>query len=606
MSAPPSVCGASSSSHQAPRSVISAMRPASSPAASAASRHRGSASPWTSALTKSSPGRAELKDAASVPLARGENRLPAPPRGTVGAMAWIARRAPLALLAAALAVALSTPPGGGAAAIPTCAPGGPPVVLAGSVGAADARTYRTLPFDVTPGTTRVEVGFAWADAGAPAGAPSRTVLDLGLWDADGVGTPAGFRGWSGSRQGRIADGQAPVWVQADTAERGYRPGPVEPGTWNVDLGIATVAPGGASWRVEVRCLAVPVGPAFVPHPVDPTHVARAVPGWYFGDFHMHGYHSNPHGPDWDRFVAYARAAGLDFLPVTEYVTNQHWDELGPVQEANPDLLIWPGREIVTYYGHVTALGETPSVIDWRVGAPAPSLTIGEIQRRSRADGALFQVNHPTIFPHALFGDLCRGSAVDTMEILTGHVLVDPREYGMPAAGPVENPFMRTAIAKWDGLLAAGDKITAVSGSDDKLGPGYGTSATAVYADQLSRPALKRAIRAGHVYVRTRGVHGSPSLELTAVAPDGERGMFGDTFEAPRVRVSVRVRGGRDQVLTLVRDGVEVAHIPITSDDFTHRFTAWRAEGSGPLGTAWRVQTSDAQSLTTVGNPIFLR
>ena len=57
----------------------------------------------------------------------------------------------------------------------------------------------------------------------------QTVFDLGLWDEGGVGTVEGFRGWSGSRQGNTGKGQAPIWVQADTAERGYRPDPVRAG-----------------------------------------------------------------------------------------------------------------------------------------------------------------------------------------------------------------------------------------------------------------------------------------------------------------------------------------------------------------------------------------
>jgi hypothetical protein len=498
-----------------------------------------------------------------------------------------------------------------------CAPGGPKTVMVGGVSPSDARTYRTLPFVVGPGTTRVEVGYSWTDASPLPSTPlTQTVFDLGLWDDDGVGTPAGFRGWSGSRQGKVAEGQPPVWVQADSAERGYVPGVVQPGTWHVDLGIAAVGPFGAKWRVEVRCLAVPVGPAFVPQPVDATHVARAEPGWYHGDFHMHGYHSNPSAPDWQRWVQYGRDAGLEFLPATDYVTTQHHGELGPIQAANPDVVIWPGREIITYFGHANAIGETPSVVDWRHGFDG--VTLGGIQRRTKADGALFQVNHPTIFPGPVFRSFCRGcefeldrkidwSQVDTMEILTGPVLVDSGELGLPELPVrIQNPFMLTAIGQWDRLLARGFKVTAVSGSDDKLGPGLGSSATAVYADELSRPALKRAIKAGHAYVRTRGVHDSPALELEAVAPNGKRGIFGDTFQGS-AQVSVRVRGGRGQILTVVRDGLPASIVPITSNDFQHRFRAGRSLlGSGPLGTAWRIQTADLQSLTTVGNPIFIR
>ena len=297
------------------------------------------------------------------------------------------------------------------------------------------------------------------------------------------------------------------------------------------------------------------------------------------------------------------------------MTTQHHGELGPIQAANKDVVIWPGREIITYFGHANAIGETPSVVDWRHGAPG--VTLGEIQRKTKADGALFQVNHPTIFPGPVFQNFCRGcefqldkqinwDQVDTMEILTGPVLVDSGELGLPEIPlQVQNPFMLTAIGLWDRLLQAGHKVTAVSGSDDKLGPALGSSATAVYADQLSRPALKRAIKAGHVYVRTRGVHHSPSLEMHAVA-GFQRGIFGDTLHAATAQVTVRVRGGKGQLMEIVRDGFTVGIVAITSNNFTHTFTARRWLTSGPLGTAWRIQTHDLKSFTTVGNPIFLK
>ena len=168
---------------------------------------------------------------------------------------------------------------------------------------------------MTAGTTRIEVTYDWTDAAVPL--PSglnSNVFDLGLWDADGLGTPDGFRGWSGSRAGRRG-GQPAVFVQQDVAQRGYRPAVIEPGTWHVDLGIAAIDPlGSSTWDVEVPCTAPAVGAPFVPDPVDPTHVARPEPGWYHGDFHMHGYHSNLRAPEWQDMVDEAVSVGLDFLP----------------------------------------------------------------------------------------------------------------------------------------------------------------------------------------------------------------------------------------------------------------------------------------------------
>ena len=510
-------------------------------------------------------------------------------------------------------------PAAAQAAAPPCRPGGPPVVLTGSVGPQDAKTYRDLPFEVAPGTTRVEVGYSWADVVPLPAMPVplvQTVLDLGLWDEGGVGTPEGFRGWSGSRQGKTAQGQPPIWVQADTAERGYRPDPVQPGTWHVDLGVAAVTPTGGTYEVTVRCLDPQVGAPFVDRPVDPTHVANPSPGWYQGDFHVHAYHSNPRGPAGPQMVEYARAAGLDFIPVTEYVTNQHQRELGPVQAANPDLVIWPGREIITYFGHATVFGETPHAVDWRHGAPGVSLA--DIQHDTVGDGAFFGVAHPTLFPTAVFASFCRGceftlgdvvdwDEVATIEVITGPVMVDDRDLGGPGLGvEIQNPFILTAVDLWQRLLREGHKITAVSGSDDKLGPDYGTAVTAVYADELARPALQRAVRAGHAYVRTRGAFDSPTVEMSATTADGQHAMVGDTLHADAATVTVRVRGAAGQVLHVSRDGLPTEVVPLASDDVTHTFLATRDPGSGPLGTFWRVDTFDLRSVTTIGNPIFLQ
>jgi hypothetical protein len=468
------------------------------------------------------------------------------------------------------------------------------VVLTGTVEPGQAQTYQLVPFEVRPGTTRVEVAYTWEPL-------EGNVIDLGLWDGGGFRSPAGFRGWSGCRQGLLHEGQPPVHVQADGADRGYRPGPVEPGVWYVELGMASIRPEAPpTWRVEVRCLTTPVGPAARAHPVDPAHVARPGTGWYHGDFHMHGFHSHPAAPDWERFVGYARAAGLDFLPVTEYVTNRHWDELGAVQRAHPDLLVWPGREVITYFGHAIVLGETPSTIEYRHGFEG--ITLGDVQRDALGDGALFGIAHPTFFPDPPFPpETCRGcefrlddhvdwDGVDTMEVVTG---------------PPANPFVPTAIDKWTGMLRAGHRVTAVSGSDDKMGLHLGSSATAVYAPELSRPALVDAVRAGHAYVRARGVHHSPSLELRAVDGDGKEGIFGDTLVARRATITLTVAGGTGQTLRILRNGVGVGDAAITSDPFTHTFVAERVPDEGPLGTFWGIETHDGFARTTIANPVFL-
>jgi len=512
---------------------------------------------------------------------------------------------------------------------PECRPGGPVVTLAGAVTRDQAKTYQVFPFAVSADTGRVELAYGWTDkAGPPATPVTATTLDLGLWDERGYRTQEGFRGWSGSRQGRIDAEQPPVFVEAGAADRGYRPGHIDAGTWYAELGIAAVSPQGADWTLRIECKHAG-GAEPRADPVDRDHVARATPGWYHGDFHMHGFHSNRQGPDGEAFVAMARAARLDFLMVTEYVTPRHWDTLGAVQRAHPDLVIWPGREIITYFGHANTHGETPGLYEYRHGFE--DVDLGDIQREARRLGALFQVNHPTFFPGPVFENFCRGcefqlgdridwNLVDTIEILTGPVLANSTDIGAPAfPGQIENPFLQSAIDLWEDHLMQGHRITAVSGSDSKgvepddaerIRRGYGSSATAVYAQELSRAALTRAIRSGRAYVRTRGVERSPALEFTAVAPDGSTGTFGDTLivgATDPVTLHVTVTGGANQVLRYLANGETVLQVPITGDPFEHEFpAALRSPGEGPLGTFWRVETLDAQSRTAIGNPIFLR
>jgi hypothetical protein len=512
-------------------------------------------------------------------------------------------------------------------AAPACVPGGDAVVLTGGVEESQEKTYAVLPVDVRPGTTRVEVGYAWADRQPLGGTPvTQTVLDLGVYDADGYRSPAGFRGWSGSRQGKLHNDQSPVFIQADSADRGYTPGPVEAGVWHVELGFAAVAPGGADWTVEFRCLSATVGTPPASDPVDAAHVARAEPGWYHGDFHMHGFHSNPSAPGWDDLVQQARDAQLDFLMFTEYVTGRHWHELGAVQRNHPDLLIWPGREIITYFGHANTLGETPGVFEYRHGFE--DVNLGDIQRAAKDAGALFQVNHPTTFPGPLFENFCRGceftlggqidwNLVDTIEVANGPTIVNCTDLSgaCPLPGETQNPFLTTASLLWEDLLRQGYKIAPVSGCDSKgvdapaerARKGYGCSATAVFAENLSRAALTEAIQAGHLYIRARGVAHSPTLEMTASTAGGQSGMFGDTLLAEEATLTVTVRGGMGQLLRILVNGLPILHLPIVSDPFTHTQPIARVPLlESPLGTAWRVETLDAQSLTTIGNPVFLK
>jgi hypothetical protein len=54
--------------------------------------------------------------------------------------------------------------------------------------------------------------------------------------------------------------------------------------------------------LQARCSQAQVLPSRPSQTLDPSYVARDRAGWYAGDFHMHGYHSNPQAPDWEGVI----------------------------------------------------------------------------------------------------------------------------------------------------------------------------------------------------------------------------------------------------------------------------------------------------------------
>ena len=489
----------------------------------------------------------------------------------------------------------------------------------------ERRTYAYLPFTVPAGTQRIELLYGWTSRDALPETPlTATTVDLGLWDSRGL--DEGFRGWGGSRQGRLDGDSGPVFVQADAADRGFEPGPIRPGLWHVELGLAATGVQGADAQVQIRCLNQ--AQALSPRPaqmLDPAYVARAGAGWYAGDFHMHGYHSNPQAPDWAGVIEQARAASLDLLMLTDYVTQRHHAELAQAQAANPDLLLWPGREVITYFGHVNVHGTVADSPEYRHGFG--DITMSLIQQQARADGALFQINHPTIFPPPLFSNLCRGcayeldaftdfSAVDTVEVVTGPPIVDGGDVGLPSLGPqIENPFITTAIDWWLDKLRQGYFMTAVSASDSKgvdapeerSRKGYGSSATQIYADSLSRAGIREALQQGRAYVQVRGVNDAPTAELRVTSSDGQQGGFGSRIQADAATLEITLQGATGQVLTVFRDQLPVYTTVIDADPYVGSFPIFRVPfDEGPLGSLWRFETRDLASRTLIGNPVFLQ
>ncbi len=110
-----------------------------------------------------------------------------------------------------------------------------------------AAPWQYLPVEVAPGTAALRVELDYDGAGS--------VLDLGCLG------PSGFRGWSGGARESFV-------IAAEAATPGYLPGEIEPGLWQVMIGLHAVPPDGVRYRVTAEpssgAADVPSGSALAP------------------------------------------------------------------------------------------------------------------------------------------------------------------------------------------------------------------------------------------------------------------------------------------------------------------------------------------------------
>jgi len=448
--------------------------------------------------------------------------------------------------------------------------------------------YRMLPFDVPAGTARLEVSYSFS-GDDPGGFmhPAGNILDIGLFDARGSEFlhAEGFRGWSGSSRRKFS-------LTPGEATPGYLPGPIPAGRWEVILGLHNILPQGCDYQITVKLWE---GTASNPEPVAPPPwpVLRQEPGWYRGDLHCHSHHSDGTGSLADMAAA-ARAQRLDFLAMTEHNTVSHLPHLAA--QGGPDLLLIPGQEITTEYGHANAWG----IRRWHEFRCENREQMAQVVADVQAAGALISVNHPKEDgPPWEFGDEAQ---FDCLEAWQAPWFV----------------FNDQSLALWDRLLRQGHRITAVGGSDQHQPPSDGEAGplavgkpcTWVYAEELSVAGLLAGIKAGHVFI-SEDVPG-PRLFLTADA-DGDghyETMMGDEARVP-AGTSVRFRcqtegaaGCQLRIRSMEGDRVVAVEIEIEEDDFTYE---WMAQVKG--NTFFRVEVMDEPEpsqpvMRALSNPIY--
>jgi len=468
-----------------------------------------------------------------------------------------------------------------------------PLVLTGEITRADHQTYREIPFAVPPGTQRITIDFAYT------GKENRTVIDIGVRDTQGQ------RGWSGGNKSLIEIG-------AQTATPSYRPGPIQPGEWQLVLGVPNIRDGQtASYTATVRFGAALDRPAAG---VGVRENANAPPSgaskWLRGDFHTHTAHSDGScGPEGERspcptlatYIA-ARDAGLDFVAVTDHNTITQLADIKVLQPLFPAPLLIPGTEITTFNGHANVIGNT-DFLDFQLGSPRlPTLT--KLLDQVDAASAFISINHPSL-PS---GEACMGcgwtakdtdwSRITAIEVINGG--------SMRTSGP-EGAF--NGIAFWEKLLREGHRITAIAGSDnhdatDTTGARQspvGKPATVVHAGGLSAQSIIAGVKSGRVFIDAADL-ADATLDIRAEGA-GRTAMMGGELvlsgaDAANVHVTTTnlPAGAAVELATFGLDVVQVQNEPV----YRVVFTDGAARG-------WvRANVRDASGkLLLLGNPVYL-
>ncbi|MEO7273505.1 MAG: CehA/McbA family metallohydrolase [Vicinamibacterales bacterium] len=468
-----------------------------------------------------------------------------------------------------------------AAPEPPVPDGATTISLSGTLTVTDKGTYQEHPFDVPAGVTRIDIDFAYDNRG------EGTELEVGLFDSQR------FRGTSRFSKEHFH-------LTEFEATPSYSTGPLPAGTWRLSVGVPSIgADQSSKWTATIR-LSTRSTPIEGLGPVLTTTA-----GWYVGDLHAHTLHSDGFGcvdPDtttargcqpWE-VVEAARARHLDFLSITDHNTTSHHADLATLQESLTSMLLLRGQELTTFHGHANVYG-TSRPIDFRLGFNGR--TMRDVLDDVAHEQALVSINHPGRDT----GDSCTGCGwdapatpwdrIDAMEVVNGGA-IEGRTAGMPF---------------WYARLNEGHRITAIGGSDDhgaRSPRGHiGSPATVVYAAELSETALLDGLRAGRVYVRTRGPEG-PLLDLTGAAGEVVVQMGGIVRVAAggtTVRLVVHATGAAGQRVEIVRNGEVVATLPVDAADQELPCSVSMTPGQ------WvHVRLRDAKGISAFTNPLYAR
>jgi hypothetical protein len=456
-------------------------------------------------------------------------------------------------------------------------------IIKGKVDRKDLHTYIEAPFTLPDGVKRLTIEFSYT------GKEQRTTIDIGLMD------PVRFRGWSGGARNAFT-------ISAEDATPGYLPGPLPGGEWKLLLGIPNIREGVVStYEARIYIEAQTRVAGFSDKPI------RSEAGWYRGDLHMHSGNSdgkcssqsgNQVGCPVYRIVQTGVDKGLDFIAVTDHNTISQVNALRELQPAFDKILLVPGREITTFYGHANIFGLT-DFIDFRMTDSSYAAAKSWMSAVNNS-GGIISINHPGI-PS---GEACMGcgwqianipdKVITAVEVLNGGSM----KYSME--GPIEG------WDQWHKMLNSGQHVTAIGGSDDHHSETIGTPTTVIYMKELSVQGLIDGIRSGRVFIDIKG-NKDRFLDLVAANKKNREVYMGGTLKvepSDTIDLTAWVKGVSGGKMEFIIDGKLNAKInrQILSNNEQIE-VKWKTD-EARHSIYIRVRDKD-EKLVLVGNPIYI-
>ncbi|MEM0005914.1 MAG: CehA/McbA family metallohydrolase [Ignisphaera sp.] len=351
------------------------------------------------------------------------------------------------------------------------------------------------------------------------------ILDIGIFDARNL-----FRGWSGSSKTKIH-------IDDTSATPGYIAGEMYPGTWTVVLGLAKITDCGCKYRIVIRMSKHRSRTSSGETCVCREEARRTANGrWIKGDLHVHTIHSD--GKDGVcSLILKAIKLGLDYIAITDHNTISQITEIETAK--CPEILVIPGIEISTYYGHINTWGRRWFDFRRKDISDFKSL-IDEIHR----EGLLASLNHPFNFDVNCIGcDFKYKELIgfDSIEVWNGPTPVTWNAY---------------ALNWWHNLLAKGMTIPIIGGSDYHGGSDVelANPTTWIYVNELTMESMLEGIRRGRAFI-SRGPEG-PKVDMGVYQGD-KRYYIGDRIENARkqLKISIDVEVTRDIIDKYVNEAV---------------------------------------------------